>query len=395
MIHPRDLLIMGTRQVFRHRSRYYGGIVAIALGTCGFIIVTSLGREIKSNVNRDLDLIGGATMVKVSFRTDMAGYEKASFRPDTKNAVARLPGVAIVSQTAMKWGSASSSLHGKQRGFPLVGVDDAFWSACSFSPRNGRFFSSRDISERRKVCVLGAPLATRLFGSQPPLGQLIRIDHDYYEIVGLLEGPGVGDLNEFAFLPITTARDRIANLSPENKLYVRCRTWDDVESVAAMIPEVVARRQSTIGLEVEVATAMLKHVKRIAWWVKAFVFISISATLCLGATGIWHGMMAAVRSRTREIGLKKAMGATNRDIMAQFLAESLCLSIGSTLAGTAVGWIALAALGLMLNINPAPGLIAASMLTSIVVSIMLGVAAGYYPSAKAARLEVISAVRFE
>lgn len=395
MINPRDLILIGTRQVFRHRSRYYGGVAAIALGTCGFIVVMTLGREIKSNVNRDLDLLGGATMIKVSFRTDKPGWEKSFFHPATRDAIGRLPGVALVSKTALKRGYASSFLHQRERGFHLVGVDEVFWRACSFTPKFGRFFGDADVTGHRKVCVLGAALATSIFGGPPPPGKLIQIDHDFYEIAGILDGPGVGDMNEFAFLPITTARDRIANLSPENKLYVRCRTWDDVETVAATIPKLVAGMQPADGLEIEVATARLKHVKRIAWWVEVFVFISISATLCLGAAGIWHGMMSAVRSRTREIGLKKAMGATNRDIMAQFLAESLCLSIGSTFVGTIAGCMILLVLSLVLHLVPAVGLLLASVLTSVMVSIMLGVSAGYYPSAKASRLEVISAVRFE
>jgi putative ABC transport system permease protein len=183
-------------------------------------------------------------------------------------------------------------------------------------------------------------------------------------------------------------------MTPENKLYVRCQTWDDVESVASLIPATVKRFQSDSGLQVDMATAQLKYIKRIAWWIQLFVCISISAALCLGATGIWYGMMTAVRSRTREIGLKKAMGATNQDIMAQFLAESLCLSFGATVLGAGLGWLVMSVMSVFYG-SPAHGLFIAGVMTSITISVILGVAAGYYPSAQAARLEVISAVRFE
>ncbi|MDD4871430.1 MAG: ABC transporter permease [Kiritimatiellae bacterium] len=395
MINVRDLLRIGTRQVFRHRNRYYGGILAIALGTCGFIVVMTMGRDIKMNINRDLDLLGGATMVKVTFRRDMPSCVKSFFKQDTVDAISRLPGVNIVSLSAMKNLYASTFLREKEFGFVLVGVDDAFWTASSFTPKSGRFFSIEDVTERRKVCVLGSVLANRIFGNLPALGQSILIDCDYYEIIGFLEGTGVGDMNQFAFLPITTAVDRIDCMTPKNKLYVRCRTWDDVESVASLIPGTVRQFQSDNGLQVDVARAQLKYIKKIAWWIQLFVFVSISATLCLGATGIWYGMMTAVRSRTREIGLKKAMGATNHDIMAQFLTESLCLSIGSTVIGTGLGWLIMNIIGALIHSSPVHGLFIASVMTSITISVILGVAAGYYPSAQAARLEVISAVRFE
>ena len=133
--------------------------------------------------------------------------------------------------------------------------------------------------------------------------------------------------------------DRFRNPVLLDRAYVRCQTWDDVEPVAAKIPAIVAAHQSTEQLKVEVASSALHHVRKVAWWVEFFVYLSLSATLLLGGVGITNIMTAAVRARTREIGLKKAFGAEDRDILIQFLMESLWISLGAAFLGGILGRI--------------------------------------------------------
>ena len=109
--------------------------------------------------------------------------------------------------------------------------------------------------------------------------------------------------------------------------------------VAAAIPGMVQSCQSPEELHVEVAWEALKRVQELAWWIEFLIYLATSATFLLGGVGIWNVMMAAVTSRTREIGLKKAMGAEDRDILAQFLSEALCLSGGAALLGAGLGRI--------------------------------------------------------
>ncbi len=395
MLNGRDLVIISLRQTIRQRGRYLGVVLSIALGMVGFIVVTAMGRDVKTNINRDLDLLGGATMVKVTYNEDGCRRNPRGFNAAAADEVSRLPGVATVSRVVIKKSPAVTRVGDQRETFSLVGADERFWIANSFEPVSGRFFSAEEVSGRKRVCVLGRVLARRLFGESEATGRAISIERDRYEVIGVLDGVGVGDRNEYAFLPITTAQDRIRDISQPYKLYVRCRTWDDVDPVAAAIPGAIAKCISTEGLEVSIAREQLRHVRRIVWWVELFIYSSIVATLCLGGFGIWNGMMAMVKARTREIALKKAVGADDRDILAQFLMEALCVSVGAALVGVVGAWLVMMYLSRLLQGDLPESVFAFCMGMSLILSVALGIGAGLYPALKASRMEVVSAVRYE
>jgi putative ABC transport system permease protein len=390
-----DLLHISIRQAFWQRKRYAGVLLAIAFGTLGFIVVNTMGRDVKRNLNRDLDLLGGATLIKVYFRYAPDADLRMFFKDQTVDAIRRLPGVETVSRLVTKMPLARTDTATGTQWFALVGVDSEFWSANSFQAVRGRLFTREAVEERRTACVVGAELAKKIFGSTDVAGRLLPIDRDLYLVSGVVDGVGVGDRNQYVFIPITTACDRMQGLTPQNRLYVRCRTWDDVPNVAEALRPLVGRLQSDDGLELEVKWEQLKHVRRIVWWVELFIHVSIVATLGLGGFGIWHGMMSAVRARTREIGLKKAMGAEDRDILSQFLTEALCLSVVSAVLGIAAARGTIEWIGRMLRTAPPYDLFLIYLGLSLAFCVVLGLVAGLVPSLRASRMEVVSAIRYE
>jgi putative ABC transport system permease protein len=180
-----------------------------------------------------------------------------------------------------------------------------------------------------------------------------------------------------------------------NRLYVRCATCDEVEKVFALLPSTVEAHQSANPLRIEVSWEGVRRVQNVYWWIEFFVYLTITCTLILGGVGIWNVMMAAVRSRTREIGLKKAMGAEDRDIMAQFLSEALCLSLGSALVGVAMGFLTVETMGFFIGSRPPEELFFFCLTMGLLFAVVLGVGAGLYPSLRASRMEVVSAIRYE
>jgi putative ABC transport system permease protein len=197
------------------------------------------------------------------------------------------------------------------------------------------------------------------------------------------------------FIPLTTAQDRLVGKVLADRLYLRCTSWDDVGMVAAAIPRVVTAYQSPEELHVEVSWEALKRVQKLAWWIEFLIYLATSATFLLGGVGIWNVMMAAVTSRTREIGLKKAMGAEDRDILAQFLSEALCLSGGAALLGAGLGRIMMEILSYIIESRPPESLFFFGVTLAFLFAVLIGVGAGLYPSIRASRMEVVTAIRYE
>ncbi|WP_235731813.1 ABC transporter permease [Fundidesulfovibrio putealis] len=382
------------REVLRKRRRYIGVMASIALGTAGFITIVTMGRDLKANFNNDLDLLGGATIIAAHFDPQM--YDRQEwFRNKTVAAIETIPGVRDVTKSRLRSG-ATTTYQEKVFGFNLVGVDENYWSLFSFSPQHGRLFNASDIAEGRKVAVLGQDLAKTIFGSpEAAIGQILNMDNNLYQVVGIIGGVRAADKTLMAFLPITTAQSRIPNISEVSSLYIRCNTWDDVAPVAAALPEVIKANQTDKGLRVQVGWEPLKQVQRMFWWVSLFIYASIGATLVLGGFGIWNIMMAAVSARTREIGLKKAMGAEDSDILWQFLFEALTVTFTSAFLGVLMGRVGIEYMSRMLGSSPPEGLFMLCLAAGLAFAAVLGIGAGLYPSIRASRMQVVDAMRYE
>ena len=383
---------VSLRQVMRHRRRYIGVVLAIALGVAGFLNIVTMSREVKSNFNENLDLIGGVTILRVYF-DNQRSYRPQWFRSQTVAALKRLDGVKELSLTSFKYGQ--TNFQGEHYTFSTIAVDEGFWQVRNFWPLTGRLFGPDSVAGHKREVVLGAELAKKIFGSTNIQDRELEINKEIYRISGVLGGVTDSALASAAFLPLTTAEDRFPGRLLADRLYVRCNTWDDVGPVAAAIAGVVKSYQSPEELHVEVGWEALKRVQLLAWWIEFLIYLATSATFLLGGVGIWNVMMAAVSSRTREIGLKKAMGAEDRDILAQFLAEALCLSLGAALLGAGLGRIMMEILSHVIGSRPPEDLFLFGVTLAILFAVVIGVGAGLYPSIRASRMEVVSAIRYE
>lgn len=397
MIAMSDLFRVSLRQVVRQRG--FGVVLSIALGITAFIVLAVLGREIRYKVGQDMVLMGGVNVIEVYMDDGQyPGQPKREFLPETVDALRALPGVALVGRNVRE--SMSFSLRGQgERSLRMdfIGVDQYFPEIYSLDVLAGRTLNAEDISGRKRVCMLGINAADNLYGgAEASLNKLLFLGQDVFEVVGVVSGVMLGGAwRQGGFIPYTTMIDRNWGNAKVTRLFMRAIGWEDVPPLLKLIPETVREYQDLPHLVVRTQEDQLVRIKGTFMWVEALLWLGIATSLMLGGFGIWYGTFAAVRARTREVGLKKAMGGSDVDILAQFLAEALCKSVAGGVLGILVGGLLVEVGSRSLGTDLSYSLLLLSSLGSIVFSAVIGVAGGAYPAMQASRMDVVSALRFE
>lgn len=392
-----DIIQLSVRYVFRVRKKFMGIFLSMALGIAGLILLVTMGSEVQDTLNKDLELLGGATIIRCSYERGLSARERlqapVEFTEETAEAVRKLPGVYAASLLTFAEGYTTYQ-ETEVEGYTLLGTDEFYWDVNTVEAIKGRFFGHEAVEKRKRVCVLGKLLAENIFGHYDVVGEFVQIRESLYEIVGILGGKNAEDRMECAYIPFTSINDRVNELVPP-KLYVRSNTWDTVGQVAENIPKAIASVQSIEGLVVDVSWGPLKQLKRMVFWVQLFIVFSVITAIFIGGFGIWNGMMSSVKARTREIGLKKAMGATDFDILLQFMVEALTVTTMAAILGVLMGRAVVEGFCLLLDTRPNETLFMYSSLVGSGFSLVVGFVAGYFPARKASRMEVVTAIRYE
>ncbi|MBO4368841.1 MAG: ABC transporter permease [Desulfovibrio sp.] len=397
MIAFTDLVRVSARQVVRQRG--FGVVLSIALGITAFIVLAVLGREIRFKVGQDMVLMGGVNVMQV-YMDDRhyPGQPTREFFPSTIKAIETIPGIGLVSKNMLRSESFAIRAGTSEKNFPLhmLAVDELFSSLYSLNLSAGRLLTSDDVDQHRRVCMLGNDAAKTIYGDEhAALGKLLFLGQDVFKIIGVVSGVMMGDWRECGFLPYTSMIDRNWGDGKITRLFIRATTWEDVPRLMHDIPAKIHEMQEAPYLVMRTQEEQLERLKVTFMWVETLLWLGIAASLMLGGFGIWYGTFAAVRARTKEVGLKKAMGGSDADILAQFLAEALCKSIAGGVLGIIIG-VSIVEIGaILLGIEVSYSLLGFSSIGSIVFSAAIGVAGGLYPALQASKMDVVSALRFE
>lgn len=395
MIAISDLFRVSVRQVVRQKSM--GVIFSIALGITAFISLSVLGREIRYNIGQDMVLMGGVNVMRVYMDdTQYPGQPRREFFDDTVRALRDLPGVATVSLNPANGQTFPLRVGERTLNTVFIAIDQYFGDTYATILYAGREIDADDIRERRRVCVLGRDLSRDLFGSEnKAVGQLLFLNNDVFEVVGVIGGVMMGSWSKGGFMPYTTAIDRNWAGGKVTRMFIRAVGWEDVAKLVKTIPTVIREHQDAPYLVIQTQEEQLERIQTTFVWVEALLWLGIVASLMLGGFGIWSGTFAAVRARTREVGLKKAMGGSDGDILAQFLAEALCKSVAGGFVGILIGAGMVEIGSFFLNCQVSYPQLLLSSVGSIVFSAVIGVAGGIYPAMQASRMDVVTALRFE
>ncbi len=234
-------------------------------------------------------------------------------------------------------------------------------------------------------------------GNNDPLGKRIAVSGHQFRVVGVIGGVEDVSNPDTIIIPISVARSRYANMYHIRDVYVRAENWDVVNAVQENVLSVLTRNQRAYADAITVTyyPEALKTIQRTVLVVKMFLYASLGVTLLLGGLGITSVMLAAVRERTTEIGLRKAVGATDSMIMSQFLMEAIGISILGAGMGIVLGVISVEILEKVFNTVPSYRVLTASLFGGLLFGVVLGVISGLMPARRASSLDAADTMRFE
>ncbi len=390
--------------LFIHKGRSILTSLGIVIGISAVIAMVSAGEGARllledrlSSLGTNLILVRAGTRSQQGMVADFAPLTGADARAIRDRLGHELTAVAET-QMAQRLVSTPTAHHGTS----IVGVTHELLLVRGWKMQNGRFISSADVKKMADVCALGTTVKARLFPHQDNvLGQTLRIGSLNLRVIGVMESKGhspVGaDQDDQVFMPLTTFQRKLAGEERLSLILTSTRTQAEIEKAKEDITQLLRqRRHLKPGNETFDVSSVyeIANLARIVTTVlQLLVGIVAGISLVVGGIGIMNIMLVSVTERTREIGIRMAIGATPANVLTQFLMEALALSLAGGLLGVALGLataLGLARLtGWPIVISPLAIVLASG------VSGAVGVFFGYYPAWKASRLDPIQALRHE
>jgi putative ABC transport system permease protein len=401
----------GIRLAFRSivRSTLRAGltILGILIGVAAVVIVTALASGARDAVSATIAGFG-SNVILIGPQSKSASGAKAKggsarLTEDDGRAIAR-EAVSVATVAPMLGSRAQVVVADKNWSTQVFGSTRAFFTVRSWKMARGREWDEHDEALKSKVVVLGPTVATRLFGAEDPIGKSVRIGRYSWQVIGLLQSKGEGsfggDQDDVVVMPISSMRSRIMRTAPgfAGMLFVSASSAERTDRAVAQIEAILRQRHHIeegeekdfwIGTQKE-----FQAMQESIFGVLTLLLVCIAAvSLIVGGIGVMNIMLVSVTERTREIGIRMAIGARARDIMTQFLVEAVVLALLGGLAGAATGIAVIRLLGSSFDwpMTLDPGALTVAILTSG----MTGIAFGFFPARRAAGLDPIVALRHE
>jgi putative ABC transport system permease protein len=396
---PSVLLRLGVRSLLLHKLRSTLSILGVVFGVAAVVAMSSVGEGARREALAQVGAMGIDTITVRALPAEPGG---AGLRlSDARSLGAVVPGVVGVAPVREARLAAAA---GERRAEVVaVGTTPDYRLAARLAVARGRFLADLDVSDRKRVAVLGASVANALFPLGDPRGERFLLGGDDYQVVGILEGRAAPraralvirprDVNRSVFVPLPTL-DRGADPRPDGVDEIVLRVADaDRVGPAAQVVQSLLRRTSGAPAEIVVPREILRQRERTQRIFNVVTGAIAAISLLVGGIGIMNIMLASVAERTREVGIRRALGATRRAIAAQFLLESSLLTSAGGVLGALLG---VAGSALIQRLAEWPTALSPPMLLlALLTALAVGVGFGFYPAYHAARLEPMEALRHE
>lgn len=390
-----DIMLETFRSLRMNKVRSALTILGIVVGIASVIILVSVGQGTKASITDEISSLG-SNLLSVSSSTD--GYEI------TEDDVTAIENLALVEAVAPQSQGTFDVVVGETSlSLSVAGVTEDYATVNSVDIANGSFVSDYENEKELHVVVLGSDAATELFDTADPVGETITIDGTVYVVIGVAESQGgttASNADTMIYIPLSTAQSSLTGDSLTS-LTLTVTDEDNIELAESFIEETLAQNhgldltddtESTI-YTISSQTEVLDAVSDVADTLTMFLAAIAGISLVVGGIGVMNMMLTSVTERIREIGLRKAIGATPSAITAQFLAEAIVLTVAGGLLGVLVGCGGSAAVEQFASVSTDVTL--SSVMLSVGVCAVIGIVFGFYPARRAAKLDPIRALRYQ
>ncbi len=401
----------------RHgKTRSVLTMLGIVIGIASVIILMSIGQSAQDYILNQVQGVGsnlifiipgGTTSGRFQSPAASQGIVITSLVQNDVNALSREPSISDV--VPLVSGQADAIYGDNDLTVTYQGTTANFFPVRNFTVANGYPFTAQDVAAYNHVAVIGSDLATTLFGQNvDPVGQNIRLKNTTFRVVGVLApkgtGPGGVNQDDLVLIPITVAQSEMLGINYFNMVFVSANPAYNISFVKSRIESVLEQNHGITNpnkddFTIETQQDILSLLGNITSVLTLFLAAIASISLVVGGIGIMNIMLVSVTERTREIGLRKAVGATDRDILQQFLIEAVLLTFLGGVIGIAIGAVVVTLAWLVLSHVIATGWTFAFPLSAVLIAVFVstacGLAFGIYPARQAARKSPIEALRYE
>ncbi len=401
----KESFLMAWASLIANKMRSILTMLGIIIGVAAVIALVSIGNGVKQDIQNSISSLGSNLLMVMPGAPRTPGVRPSagsmkSLKVSDYEAISKLDGVKAASP--MTNGSYVVIYQNKNWTTSVSGVSYNYLDVNNWSMKSGRFLSEKNVQNRERVAVVGKTVVKNLFGDEDPVGAEIRVKNIPFRIIGVLNSKGSGamgnDQDDMVIIPYTTAMERVEGIDYLRMIYVVGKDENGIDRLQSDIENLLRVRHgikdtNLDDFNIQNMNSIMETMDETTGTLTLFLGAVAAISLVVGGIGIMNIMLVSVTERTREIGVRKALGATYSVIVTQFLIEAVVISLMGGIIGIILG------IGSSKLIGMASGMSTVISVPTIVMSfafsMAIGLIFGIYPARKAAKLNPIDALHYE